>query len=180
MAQNDEMKDETPKTAEPEKTTKSVAELEAEIARLKSENEKQRAAISNASSQAASYKRELREKQTEAEREAAERAEHEAQREARIAELEAKDRVNTYRDKLIAAGFDNDTAILMAQALPAGVSDDYFTAVKAHNDIQRQAIETATLKNQPGLSVGMPPTAADAQKEEMNRLRKSFGLKPLA
>ena len=98
----------------------------------------------------------------------------------KIAELEAKDRVNTYRDKLIAAGFDNDTAILMAQALPAGVSDDYFTAVKAHNDIQRQGIETATLKNQPGQSVGMPPTAADAQKEEMNRLRKSFGLKPLA
>lgn len=155
---------EAPKTEPPKE--------DPEIAKLK-------AALSKANSEAAEWKRALREKQTEQERAEAERAEREKAREARLAELEAKERVNTYADKLVAAGYDQAVAKQMAASLPDGVGDEYFAAQKAFIESQRQAMQTAALKNQPGLSVGMPPTAADAQREETNRLRKAFGLSPL-
>lgn len=149
--------------------TPSEAELQSEIVKLKD-------ALSRANSSAAEWKRALREKQTEQERAEAERAEREKAREARLAELEAKERVNTYADKLTTAGYDPAVAKQMAASLPEGVGDEYFAAQKSFIESQRMAMQTAALKNQPGLSVGMPPTAADAQKEEMNRMRKAFGL----
>lgn len=155
----------------PEAPKESAAE-NAEIAKLK-------AALSKANSEAADWKRQLREKQTEQERADAERAEREKSREARIAELEAKERVNTYKNKLLEAAVDPASADIMAKSLPDGVSDDYFTTLKSYLDNQRQAIETATLNKQPSLSVGMPPTATDAQKEETNRRRRWMGLPPL-
>lgn len=165
---------EPPKTPEAEKLPEN-----AEIARLK-------AALSKANSEAAANKRaaeewkqQLREKQSEAERAEAERLEREKLREARIAELEAKDRISTYKDKLMEAGIDAAAADLMARSLPEGVKDDYFAAVKTFNTAQREAIETAALNKQPGLSVGMPPTAEQAQKDELNKLRGYAGLPPL-
>ena len=166
---------EAPKTEPPKK---SVAELEAEIARLTALTESQKKSISNANSEAAEWKRALREKQTEQERAEAERAEREKARDARLAELEAKDRVNTYTDKLIGAGYDAATAKQMANALPESVGDEFFTAQKNFIETQRQALEAATLKNQPGLSVGLPPTA-DPKKAELNKIRGYAGLPPL-
>ena len=142
-----------------------------EIAKLK-------AALSKANSEAAEWKRALREKQTEQERAEAERAEREKARDARLAELEAKDRINTYVEKLVSAGYDAQSAKAMANALPEGVGDDYFAAQKTFIESQRQAFEAAALKNQKGLSVGMPPTA-DPQKAELNKLRGYAGLPPL-
>lgn len=163
---------ETAETAAPKpEPTKETAE-NAEIAKLK-------AALSKANSEAADWKRQLREKQTEQERADAERAEREKAREARIAELEAKERVSAYKNKLLEAAVDPTSADIMAHALPEGVGDEYFTTLKSYLSNQRQAIETATLNKQPGLSVGMPPTAADAKKEEQNRQRKWMGLPPL-
>lgn len=143
-----------------------------EVAKLK-------AALSRANAEAADWKRQLRDKQTEQEKAEADRKEYEAKREARIAELEAKERVSTYKDKLLNAGWDAPTADAMAKSLPADVGDEFFTAQKTYFENQRQAMQTAALKNQPGLSVGMPPTAADAQKDELNRMRKAFGLPPV-
>lgn len=168
-------KTETPNTEPPKK---SVAELEAEIARLTALTESQKKSISNANSEAAEWKRALREKQTEQERAEAERAEREKARDARLAELEAKDRVNTYTEKLMAAGYDAASAKQMATVLPDGVGEDYFAAQKNFIETQRQAYETAALKNQPGLSVGMPPTA-DPKKAELNKIRGYAGLPPL-
>ena len=163
---------EAPKT-EPKK---SVEQLEAEIARLTALTESQRNSISKANADAADWKRQYREKLSEQERAEAERAEREKVRDARLAELEAKERVNNYADKLTAAGYDPAVAKQMAASLPEGVGDEYFAAQKSFIESQRMAMQTAALKNQPGLSVGLPPTAADAQKEEINRMRKAFGL----
>lgn len=136
---------------------------------------KLKAALSRANSEAAEWKRQLREKQTEQEREAAERAEREKAREARIAELEAKERISTYKTKLMEASVDHATAEAMANNLPDGVGDEYFAALKSYLASQRQAIETAALNHQPGLSVGMPPTGAAKTEEDM-KLDKIFGL----
>lgn len=160
-----------PKTEPP----KSVQELEAEIERLKAANEKQKDAISKANGEAAEWKRQFRETQTEQQRAEAERAEREKAREARIAELEAKERVSNYKSKLMDGGVDHAAADIMAKALPEGVSDEYFATLKSYLSNQRQAVETAALNKQPGLSVGMPPTGS-VKTEEDAKYDRWFGL----
>lgn len=141
----------------------------ADVTRLKT-------SLSKANSEAAEYKRLLREKQTEAERAEAERAEKDREREELLKSLLEEKRVSTYKSQLMAAGVDPDTADLMAKSLPEGVSDEYFLATKSFLDNQRQKLLTESINKQPGLSVGTPPTAAQAEREEENRLRKHMGL----
>lgn len=141
----------------------------ADVTRLKT-------SLSKANSEAAEYKRLLREKQTEAERAEAERAEKDREREELLKSLLEEKRVSTYKSQLMAAGVDPDTADLMAKSLPEGVQDEYFLATKSFLDNQRQKLLTESINKQPGLSVGTPPTAAQAEREEENLLRKHMGL----
>ena len=64
------------------------------------------------------------------------------------------------------AGYDLETANLMANSLPEGVGDAYFAAQKSFIQKQREEAEAAALKKQPGLSVGMPPTGSTKSKED--------------
>lgn len=154
---------------------KSIADLEAEIERLKAENEKQRGSISRASSDAADWKRKYKDTLDAQKQKELDDAE---QRQKELEELEAlrkEKRINTYAKKLMDAGVDHTTADLMANSLPDGVSEEYFGSLKTYLDNQRQAIDTATLNKQPGLSVGMPPTGAQRSEEDI-KLDKIFGL----
>lgn len=155
------------------------AEKTPEVNPYEAEVEKLKKALSKANSEAAENKRKYLATLDEAQRAEAERAEKEAAREARIEELEAKERFSSYKSRLMDAGFDAATAEVMANALPKGVKDEYFIAVKTYNGNQAQALKIASLDNQPGLSVGMPPTSADAKKAEENKRRERFGLPPL-
>lgn len=148
----------------------------AEVAALRKEIENLKRIASNANSEAANYKRELRAKQSEAERAEADRAEREKQRDAEIAELRAYKREADYSEKLIAAGVDPVSAKAMAKAMPDGVDDSYFEATKQFIAVQKQTILNEKLAKQPGLSVGTPPSAADAQKDEDAKIRQWFGL----
>ena len=76
------------------------------------------------------------------------------------------------------AGIDAETASVMANALPEGVSDDYFAATKAFIEAKTQSLLSESLNKQPNLSVGMPPNAAQVATEEENKLRHYFGLAP--
>lgn len=133
-------------------------------------------ALNKACEEAASYKKALREKQTEAERAEADRAEREKALQDELANYRNKERVSSYKAQLMAAGIDPDTADLMAKSLPEGVADEYFLATKSFLDNQRQKLLTESINKQPGLSVGTPPTAAQAEREEENLLRKRMGL----
>lgn len=155
------------------------AQNDPEVNPYEVEVEKLKKALSKANSEAAENKRKYLATLDEAQRAEAERAEKEAAKEARIAELEAKERFSTYKSSLMDAGFDAATAEVVANALPEGVKDECFIALKTHNGNQAQAIKNAALDNQPGLSVGMPPTSADAKKAEENKRRARFGLPPL-
>ena len=97
------------------------------------------------------------------------------------AELEAyrnKERISNYKAQLMTAGVDAETASVMANALPEGVSDDYFAATKAFIEAKTQSLLSESLNKQPNLSVGMPPNAAQVATEEENKLRHYFGLAP--
>lgn len=141
----------------------------ADVTRLKT-------SLSKANSEAAEYKRLLREKQTEAERAEAERAEKDKEREELLKSLLEEKRVSTYKSQLMAAGVDPDTADLMAKSLPEGVSDEYFQATKSFLDAQRKNAEIAALGKQPGLSVGTPPKGATKEDEIVAIAMKSAGL----
>lgn len=137
---------------------------------------KLKTSLSKANSEAAEYKRLLREKQTEAERAEADRAEREKALQDELASYRDKERISSYKAQLMSAGVDSETADLMAKSLPEGVSDEYFLATKSFLDNQRQKLLTESINKQPGLSVGTPPTAAQAEREEENLLRKHMGL----
>lgn len=159
--------------ARPEETkTPEANPYEAELERLKK-------ALSKANSEAAENKRKYLATLDEAQRAEEVRAEKEAEREARIAELEAKERFSTYKSRFMDAGLDSATAESMAKNLPDGVGDEVFSTLKTYIGNQAQALKNATLDNQPGLSVGMPPTGEDAKKAEINKLRGYAGLKPI-
>lgn len=133
-------------------------------------------ALNKACEEAASYKKALREKQSEAERAEADRAEREKALQDELASYRDRERISTYKANLMGAGIDEPTADLMAKSLPEGVSDEYFLATKSFLDNQRQKLLTESINKQPGLSVGTPPTAAQAEREEENLLRKRMGL----
>lgn len=137
---------------------------------------KLKTSLSKANSEAAEYRRLLREKQTEAERAEADRAEREKALQDELASYRDKERISSYKAQLMSAGVDSETADLMAKSLPEGVADEYFLATKSFLDNQRQKLLTESINKQPGLSVGTPPTAAQAEREEENLLRKHMGL----
>lgn len=151
-------------------------EIEADEPAETGEIVKLKKSLSNANSEAAEYKRQLREKQSEAERAEADRAEKERQMQEELAAYRNKERISSYKAQLMTAGIDPNTADLMAKSLPDGVSDEYFAATKTFLDNQKQALLSESLNKQPGLSVGTPPTAAQAEKEAENKMRHYFGL----
>ena len=137
---------------------------------------KLKAALSKSNSEAAEYKRLLREKQTEAERAEADRAEREKALQDELASYRNKERVSSYKAQLMAAGIDPDTADLMAKSLPEGVSDEYFQATKSFLEQQRKNADIANLGKQPGLSVGQPPKGMTKDDEIVANAMKYAGL----
>lgn len=133
--------------------------------------------ISKANAEAAKYKDELRAKQTEAERAEADRLENEKKLQDELNAYRTKERISSYKAQLMTAGYDADTAGLMAKDLPDGVSDSFFAASKAFLDNQKQTLLSEALDRQPKPSVGTPPTMSDAEKTELMNLRRYIGLK---
>ena len=139
------------------------------------ETNRWKAAISKSNSEAAEWKRKYLATLDEAKKR---ELEIEEARKAELEELETlrKDkRISTYKARLMDAGIDGATADLMATALPDGVGEDYFTALKTFNANQRKAADVASLNNQPGLSVGLPPSGSAKTDFDM-KLDKIFGL----
>lgn len=135
-------------------------------------------ALNKACEEAASYKKALREKQTEAERAEAERAEAAQKMQDELTAYRNKERIASNKAQLMTAGIDPNTADLMANALPDGVKDEYFAALKQFLETQKQALLSESLNKQPGLSVGAPPSAGTADKDAENKNRKYWGLPP--
>lgn len=133
--------------------------------------------ISKANAEAARYKEELRSKQTEAERAEADRLETEKKLQEELAQYRTRERISSYKANFMAAGYDANTAEVMAKALPEGVSDEYFAANKQFLDTQKQTLLSEAINKQPSLSVGTPPTANDAEQAEIANLRRYIGLK---
>lgn len=161
---------------------KALEEYEFETPAPPKESEevvKLKTALSKANSEAADWKRQLREKQSEAERAEAERAEHEQAVEQELKMLRRDKTVSGYIANCLALGYDKDLALRAAEAMADG---DAATILACQQDFlaaKQKELEATALNRQPSLSVGAPPTSADAEKAEQNRMRRIMGLPPL-
>ena len=162
--------------------------VNADYTRAITELEKSKKATNKATEEAANYKRQLRDTQDEETRRAAEKAEEDARKEAermeemrdiklKLATLETEKRVSTYTAKLMASGYDAQTAAIMAANLPEGVSDDFFTSQKTFIENKQQEAKAAALNSQPDLSKGTPPKPADPDAAEVAKIMSAAGVK---
>ena len=139
---------------------------------------KLKTALSNANSQAAEYKRALREKQSEAERAEAERAEREKAVEDELRTLRRDKTVSGYIAQCLALGYDKDLALRAAEAMADGDAASILACQQDFLESKQKELEAAALNKQPTLTSGSPPTAKQADAEADDKLRYYFGLPP--
>jgi hypothetical protein len=139
------------------------------------ELEKLKAALSRANSQAAEYKRALREKQTETERAAAERAEQEQAMRDELETLRKEKRVSDYTGKCLALNMDAELAGKTAAALADGDMDSVFDCLKDFVDATVTRLNNEALNRQPNLSTGVPPTKNTTVDTDYENMRRWMG-----
>lgn len=137
---------------------------------------KLKAAVSRANSEAAEYKRQLREKQTEQERMAAEQEEQARLMKEQLAALQREKTISTYKASYLSLGYDEQLAELSATAITDGDMDTFFANQKVFLETQKQRLEAEALNRQPSLTPGSTLTPQQIEEQETAKLRKQFGL----
>lgn len=137
---------------------------------------KLKTAVSRANSEAAEYKRQLREKQTEQERMQAEQEEQARLMKEQLAALQREKTISTYKASYLSLGYDEALAASSAEAITDGDMDTFFSNQKMFLEAQKQRLEAEALNRQPKPSVGTTLTPAQIEEQEVAKLRKQFGL----
>ena len=133
-------------------------------------------ALSKANSQAADYKRQLREKQTEAEREAAERAEREREKDERIAALEKEQAISKLEAQYLAAGYSAELASATAKAQADGDTATVLANQMKFIEETKKNLEAAALGKQPPITPGKPPKGESDDDKLAATMMKYAGL----
>lgn len=154
-------------------------EFEAPAPKESEESTKLKNALSKANSEAAEYKRLLREKQTEAERAEADRKERDAQVEEELKSLRRDKTVSGYQAQYLSLGYSKELALKAAEAMADGDAATSLACQQEFLEAKTKELEAAALNKQPKLSSGAPPTAKDADKDAVNKERAWFGLPPI-
>lgn len=170
--------------AEEKTLEEQLKEALEQVKQLTETNKKQKEAIDNACADASKQKQAAKDWQdkykatlSEQEKKDLETKQAQDELEKQLAEYKAKDRVSTYTAKLMAVGYDAETAAKMAVSLPDGVADDFFTSQKTFLEAKTQEIKSQTLNTQPGLSTGLPSSSQQTEDKEMADLRRWMGVK---
>lgn len=108
-----------------------------------------KSALDKVASEAASYKKQLRERQSDEEAKAAKDAEEREALLARVKELEHKETVSTYTNAYLALGYDEKIAKSTAEAMAKGDMDTVFANQKLHQETREKALRTERLKETP-------------------------------
>ena len=118
-----------------------------------------KATADKAASEAASYKKQLREKMTEDEAKAAKAAEEHAALMERVAQLEQEKAVGTYATAYIAMGYDEKLAKATAEAMAKGDTETVLKNQKLHLEAREKALRTELLKQTPAPAPGSTDSA---------------------
>ena len=106
-------------------------------------------ALSKSNSEAAEYKKQLREKMTDDERKAKEDAEKWEEMEKNYNALLKKDAISTNKAKLLALGYDEKLAEETATAMVDGDTEKVFANQKLHLDSVEKKVRADVLKDTP-------------------------------
>lgn len=123
-----------------------------------------RSVFDKASSEAASYKKQLREKQSDEEAKAAKEADERAELMARLEQLEHEKAVNGYVNSYLSIGYDEKTAKSSAEALAKGDMATVFANQKTHNETREKALRAELLKETPPPAGGNPDNGMTLEK----------------
>ena len=163
-----------------EEKVKALEEYEVEetvIDNSADEKQKLKDAITNATKEAAEYKRKWQATLSEQEKERISREERLKSLEAENAEFRKQKRISDYTAQFMGAGYDEATAKAMAANLPEGIGEDFFTAQKDFIAAQRQKMAVDAINSTPKPTAGSPLTGNDAFSAEQAKMRQYFGLK---
>lgn len=105
--------------------------------------------VQKANSQAAEYKRQLKEKMSEQERLEAERLEKDAEKDALLKSLLKEKDVSKYQAEFLKNGFDSDLALKSAEALADGDFTTVFANLKIYTEGLSQKVKAEVLRNTP-------------------------------
>lgn len=160
-----------------EELNQTIKGLQDTITKLQGDLEKQKQATSNASSDAADWKKKFRETQDEGTRKAAETEDMISGLRSKLAELEMRDTVSGFEKNYLALGYDASLARTTAEAMAKGDMATVFANQKSFNDSQAQAIQDRLLNNMPDLTKGKtPPAPGDENEKSAADFRKAMGL----
>ena len=164
----------------PEDKLKALEDFEFEVPKDNSDEvAKLKTALSNANSQAADFKRQLREKQSEAERAEAERAEREKAVEEELRGLRRDKTVSSYVANCLALGYSKDLALKAAEAMADNDAAAIMACQQEFLEAKTKELEAAALNKQPSITPGAPPTTTQADHDAINKERKYWGLPPI-
>ena len=141
-----------------------IAALEASYA----DGEKMKSALDKATSEAAAFKKQLRERMSEEEAKAAAAAEEKAALVARAEKAEYALAVNGYAKSYLAMGYDEKLAQSAAEALAKGDMATVFANQKAHADAREKALRAELLKQTPPPPSGSDPSGM--KKEDFAKM----------
>ena len=140
----EDKKDETP----------SVEELMTQLAKERAEKAKLKNSFDEASSEAAKYKRQLREKQTAKEIEDEEKQKEAEAHKAYVAELENFKKKAEAKARWALLGMSEDLATKAAEAEVKGDMDELASVQKKHQDALLKQKEKEWLKSRPDINAG--------------------------
>lgn len=127
-----------------------------------------KAALDKATSEAASYKKQLREKQTDEEAKAAKAAEEHAELIARVEKAESALAVSNYTAAYIAMGYEEKLAKATAEAMAKGDTETVFKNQKLHQENRDKALKAELLKQTPPPAAGGSDTGM--KKDEFAKM----------
>ena len=116
-----------------------------------------KAQLDKVASEAASYKKQLREKMSAEEEKAAREAEERTALQARVEELERERTISTYTNSFLSMGYDEELAKETAEALVTGDMDIVFANQKTFALNREKALRAEILKSTPRPAAGTEP-----------------------
>lgn len=156
--------------AEPEVKAPSIEELMTELAKEKAEKVKLKNSLDNASSEAAKYKKALREKQSAEEIQNEEKQKAEEQQRQYIADLETFKKKAEAKSRYALQGMTEELATQAAEAEVSGDYDLLARVHKQHTEALLKAKEAEWLKNRPD-----PQAGNDGGNAEKDPFLEGFG-----
>ena len=140
------------------------------------ELQKLKNALNKASSDVASYKKQLQEKMTEQELKEAQEKEAREQMVNELNALRKEKTIAGYVASYVGMGYDSELAKATAEALEKGDTATVFANQMKHLESVKQATREENLSKQPPLPKGNPPSSKHIEDDYTDKLMKSFGL----